>query len=99
MTKPHHKKLTYDNIKQFYFGKKILKRPTLDQQSKWNFSNSIPNMYIQYNTASNSWGDSETNPLALHVPTKRRPTFPIKIKPDKLLIAFGDKTSVLIKNK
>ena len=30
--------VTYNNIKKFYLEKKILRRPTLNQQAMWNFS-------------------------------------------------------------
>ena len=45
-------------------NKKILRRPMLDQQTMWNFSDSEPNLDIQYNTPENSDAESDTIPLA-----------------------------------
>ena len=68
----------------------------LDQQAMWNFSDSEPNLDIQYNTPENSAEDSDSIPLARQRQAKRKQIPPIKITPDKLSIVFGDKTSVLI---
>ena len=37
---PNKKNLTYNNIRKFYLDKKVLRRPTLDHQAMWNFSDS-----------------------------------------------------------
>ena len=70
----------------------------LDQQSMWNFSDSEPNLDVQYNTPSNSAADSDIIYLARKALNKRKLISPIKLTRDKLSIIFGDKTSVL-KNK
>ena len=46
VTKPNKTNPSYNNIKKFYLDKKILRRPMLDQQSTWNFSDSEPNLDI-----------------------------------------------------
>ena len=71
----------------------------LDQQSMWNFSDSEPNLDIQYNTPEDSEAESYTIPLARKVQNRRKQISPIKITPDKLSITFGDKTSVLINKR
>ena len=96
ITHPNKKHLTYSNIKKFFLDKKILRRPMLDQQAMWNFSDSEPNLDIQYNTPENSDAESDTIPLARQKQSKRKQISPIKITPDKLSITFGDKTSVLL---
>ena len=98
VTHPNKKNLTYNNIRKFYLDKKVLRRPMLDQQAMWNFSDSEPNLDIQYNTPENS-DNSDTIPLARQIPAKRKQISPIKITPDKLSITFGDKTSVLINER
>ena len=95
VTHPNKKNLTYNNIKKFYLDKKILRRPMLDQQAMCNFSDSEPNLDIQYNTPENSDAELDPIPLARQRQSKRKQISPIKIKPDNLNIAFGDKTSVL----
>ena len=45
VTKTNNTKLSYTNKKKFYLDKKILRRPMLDQQAMWNFSDSEPNLY------------------------------------------------------
>ena len=92
---PNKKNLTYNKIKKFHLDKKILRRPMLDQQAMWNFSDSEPNLDIQYNTPENSDAESDTIPLARQRQSKREQISPIKITPDKLSITFGDMTSVL----
>ena len=99
VTHPNTNNLTYNNIKNFYLDKKILRRPMLDQQSMWNFSDSEPNLDIQYNTPENSDAESDTIPLAKQRQSKRKRISPIKITPDKLSITFGDKTSVLLNKR
>ena len=71
----------------------------LDNQAMWNFSDSEPNLDMQYNTAENSDEESDTLPLARQKPPKHKKISPIKIAPDKLSITFGDKTSVLINKR
>ena len=71
----------------------------LDNQAMWNFSDSEPNLDIQYNTRENSDEESDTLPLARQKPPKRKQISPKKITPDKLSITFGDKTSVLINKR
>ena len=71
----------------------------LDQQAMWNFSDSEPNLDIQYNTPTNPDEDSETIPLARHYQRKRKHISPIKTTSDKLSITFGDKTSVVKKKE
>ena len=71
----------------------------LDQQAMWNFSDSEPNLDIQYNTPENSDAESDTIPLARQRQSKRKQISPIKIRPDKLGITFGDKTSVLLNKR
>ena len=90
VTYPNKKSLSYNNIRKFYLDARW------DQQSMWNFSDSEPNLDIQYNTPANSDADSDTTPLARQAQNKRKHISPIKITPDKLSITFGDKTSVLI---
>ena len=99
VTHPNKKKLTYKNIKKFYLDKKILRRPMLDQQAMSNFSDSEPNLDIQYNTPENSDEESNTTPLARQRQSKRKQISPIKITPDKLSITFWDKTSVLLNKR
>ena len=72
VTHPNKKNLTYKNIKQFYLDKKILRRLKLDQQSMWNFSDSEPNLDIQYNTLEDSESESDTILLARQVQIKRK---------------------------
>ena len=96
---PNKKNLTYNNIKKFYLDKKILRHPVLDQQAIWNFSDSEPNLDIQYNTPQNSDAESDTIPLARQRQSKRKQLSPIRITPDKLSITFGDKTSVLLNKR
>ena len=93
ITHPNKKNLTYNNIQKFYLDKKILRRPMLDQQAMWNFSDSQPNLDIQYNTPENSDEDSDSIPLARQKQAKRKQISPIKITLDKLSITFGDRTS------
>ena len=71
----------------------------LDQQTMWNFSDSEPNLDMQYNTPENSDEESDTIPLARQISAKRKQISPIKITPVKLSITFGDKTSVLINKR
>ena len=99
VTNPNKKNLTYNNIKKFYLDKKILRRPMLDQQAMWNFSDSEPHLDIQYNTPENSDAESDTIPLARQRQSKRKQLSPNKITPDKLIITFGDKTSVLLNKR
>ena len=68
----------------------------LDQQAMWNFSDSEPNLDIQYNNPENSDEESDTIPLAGQRQAKHKQISPMKITPDNLGITFGDKTSVLI---
>ena len=98
-THPHNKNLTYKNIQKFYLDKKVLRRPMLDQQAMWTFSDSEPNLDIQYNTPDNSDDESDTIPLAGQKPAKRKHISPTKLIPDELSITFGDKTSVLINKR
>ena len=99
VTHPHNKNLSYKNIRKFYLDKRVLRRPMLDQQAMWTFSDSEPNIDIQYNTPDNSEDESDTIPLARQRATKRKHISPTKIIPDKLSITFGDKTSVLINKR
>ena len=71
----------------------------LDQQAMWNFSDSEPNLGIQYNTPKNSDAESDTIPLARQRQSKRKQISPIKITPDKLSITFGDTTSALLNKR
>ena len=98
VTHPNKKNLTYNNIQKFYLDKKVL-RPQCSINKRWNFSDSEPNLDIQYNTLENSDEESDTIPLARQIPAKRKQISPIKITPDKLSITFGDKTSVLINKR
>ena len=59
VTHTNQKTFSYNNIKNFYLDKKIIRRAMLDQQSMWKFSDSEPNLDIQYNTPSNSDADSD----------------------------------------
>ena len=99
VTHPNKKNLTYSKMKQLYLDKKILRRPMLDQQSMWNFSDSEPNLDIQYNTHEDSEAESDTIPLARQKQKKRKQISPIKNTTDKLSITFGDKTSIQINNR
>ena len=58
VTHPNKKNLPFSNIKKFYLDKKILRRPMLDQRAMWNFSDSEPNLDIEYNTPENSDAES-----------------------------------------
>ena len=69
-----------------------------DQQTTWNFSDSEPNLDIQYNIPSNSDEELEKVLLAQQAHGKSKHITPIKITPDKLSINFGEKTSLLIKD-
>ena len=71
----------------------------LDRQSMRNFSDSEPNLDIQYNTPEDYEVESDTIPLARQVQNKRRQKSPIEITHDKLSITFGDKTSVLMNKR
>ena len=99
VTHPNKKNLTYSYIKKFYLDKKILRHPMLDQQAMWNFSDSETNLDIQYNTPENSDAESDTIPLARQRQSRRKQISAIKIRPDKLNITFGDKTSVLLNKR
>ena len=52
----------------------------LDQQAMWNFSDSEPNLDIQYNTPENSDAESDIIPLSRQKQSKRQQISPIKIK-------------------
>ena len=93
VTHPTKKNLTYKNIRKFYLDKKVLRRPMLDQQAMWNFSDSEPILDIQYNTPENSDEESDTIPLARQIPAKRKQISQIKIIPDKLSITVGARKS------
>ena len=71
----------------------------LDQQAMWNFSDSEPNLDIQYNTPTNSDKNSQTIPLARHYQRKLKHISQINITPHKINITFGDKTTVLINKR
>ena len=71
----------------------------LDQQAMWNFSDSEPNLDIQYNTPENSDAESDTIRLAKQRQSKRKQISSIKITPDKLSITSGVKTSVLLNKR
>ena len=71
----------------------------LDQQALWSFSDSEPNLDIQFNTPENSDAESDTIPLAKRRQSKRKQISPIKITTNKLSITFGDKTSVLLNKR
>ena len=74
----------------------------LSEASIWNQdSDSEPHLDIQYQSPG-AESDSDEEPLATkRAPTaqKRKTISPIKIVPDKLSITFGDKTSVLVKER
>ena len=88
VTNPNKENLSYNNIKNFYLDKKILRHLMLDQQSMWNFSDLEPNLDIQYNTPTGSYEDSETIPLARQSQGKRKHISPIKTTPEKFSITF-----------
>ena len=71
----------------------------LNQQAMWNFSDSEPNMDIQYNTPENSDAESDTIPLARQRQSKRKQISPFRITINKLSITFGDMNSVLINKR
>ena len=75
----------------------------LNEAAIWNQdSDSVPQLDIQYQSPRNSDTDFDEQPPAIKRITtkqKRKTISPIRIIPDKLIVTFGDKTSVLIKSK
>ena len=102
LKKPNRKNLSYNKIKNFHLDKKKLKQAMLSEASIWNQdSDSEPHLDIQYQSPG-AESDSDEEPLATKrapMAQKRKTISPIKIVPDKLSITFGDKTSVLVKER
>ena len=96
-TKPSQNNLTYKDIKSFYLDKKRgLKQPMLTAESIWNIqTDSEPELDIRINEDipdEDSASDNSTLQNVKKKAVKRKHTSPKQIKPDKLMITFGDKT-------
>ena len=90
-----HKNLSYNDITEFYLDKKTgLTQPMLKADTIWNLeSDSEPKLDIQFQQTIDEEDSSDQSTLQniKKKAIKRKNISPIKIKPDKLMITFGDK--------
>ena len=99
ISKPQSKNLSYKKLKSFASDQATLRHPALPKELIWDwYSDSEPELDIQYQAQSqparsSDSEDSENAPLLSHT------RVPVKINPDRLEIAFGDKTSTVVFKK
>ena len=100
ITKPSSKNLSYKQINKYDSDQATLQHPALPREIMWDWNHdSESELDIQYkaqsqpNPVTSDTDGSENAPLLSH---KRVPG---KIKPDRLEITFGEKTSTVIYNR